>query len=112
MTNVVGLTCVICGTMYPADFAGYVCPDHGNEGILDVEYDYDRIGETFTKESLAADPDRTMWRYRPLLPIAEDAAVPPLTVGGTPMYDAPALAEKVGSGESGSRMRGVNPRPR
>jgi hypothetical protein len=36
MTNVVGLTCVICAKTYPADYAGYVCPDHGNEGILDV----------------------------------------------------------------------------
>ncbi|MEN8114231.1 MAG: threonine synthase [Actinomycetota bacterium] len=96
MTNVVGLTCVICGTTYPADYAGYVCPDHGNEGILDVRYDYERIGETFTKESLAANPDRTMWRYRPLLPVAPDAAVPPLTVGGTPMYDAAPLAAELG----------------
>jgi len=96
MTNVVGLRCVICGTTYPADFAGYVCPDHGNEGILDVTYDYDRIGETFTKESLAANQDRTMWRYRPLLPIEDDSVVPPLTVGGTPLYYAPRLAEEVG----------------
>jgi threonine synthase len=96
MTNVVGLTCVICDKTYPADFAGYVCPDHGNEGILDVRYDYERIGETFTKESLAANPDRTMWRYRPLLPIEPDAAVPPLTVGGTPMYDAAPLAAELG----------------
>jgi threonine synthase len=96
MTNVVGLTCVICDKTYPADYTGYVCPDHGNEGILDVRYDYDKIGETFTKESLAADPDRTMWRYRPLLPISPDARVPPLTVGGTPMYDATPLAEQLG----------------
>lgn len=96
MNNVVGLTCVICGKTYPADFAGYVCLDHGNEGILDVTYDYERIGETFTKEDLAANPDRTMWRYRPLLPIEDDSSVPPLTVGGTPLYDAPALADEVG----------------
>jgi threonine synthase len=96
MSNVVGLTCVICDKTYPADYAGYVCPDHGNEGILDVRYDYAAIGETFTRESLAADPDRTMWRYRPLLPIAPDAAVPPLTVGGTPMYDAVPLATQLG----------------
>ena len=96
MTNVVGLTCVICDKTYPAGYAGYVCPDHGNEGILDVRYDYEKIGETFTKESLAADPDRTMWRYRPLLPISPDAVVPPLTVGGTPMYDAVPLAEQLG----------------
>ena len=109
MNNVVGLTCVICGTTYPADFAGYVCPDHGNEGILDVTYDYDAIGETFTKESLAADPDRTMWRYRPLLPIADDAAVPPLTVGGTPMYDAPTLAEQVGVAQVWVKDEGREP---
>ena len=96
MTNVVGLTCVICDKTYPADYAGYVCPDHGNEGILDVRYDYNKIGETFTKESLAADPDRTMWRYKPLLPVSPDAVVPPLTVGGTPMYDATPLAEQLG----------------
>ncbi|MGB5186350.1 MAG: threonine synthase [Acidimicrobiia bacterium] len=109
MNNVVGLTCVICGTTYPADFAGYVCPDHGNEGILDVTYDYDTIGETFTKESLAADPDHTMWRYRPLLPIADEAVVPPLTVGGTPMYDAPALADGVGVGQVWVKDEGREP---
>jgi len=109
MNNVVGLTCVICGTTYPADFAGYVCPDHGNEGILDVTYDYDTIGETFTKESLAADPDHTMWRYRPLLPIADEAVVPPLTVGGTPMYDAPALADEVGVGQVWVKDEGREP---
>ncbi len=109
MNHVVGLTCVICGTTYPADFAGYVCPDHGNEGILDVTYDYDRIGETFTKESLAADPDRTMWRYRPLLPIEDDAVVPPLTVGGTPLYDAPALAQEVGVAQVWVKDEGREP---
>ena len=109
MNNVVGLTCVICGTTYPADFARYVCPDHGNEGILDVTYDYDKIGETFTKESLAANPDRTMWRYRPLLPIEDDAAVPPLTVGGTPLYDAPALATEVGVAQVWVKDEGREP---
>jgi len=109
MNNLVGLTCVICGSTYPADFAGYVCPDHGDEGILDVTYDYDAIGETFTKEALAADPDRTMWRYRPLLPIADDAVVPPLTVGGTPLYDAPALADEVGVAQVWVKDEGREP---
>jgi threonine synthase len=109
MTNVVGLTCVICDKTYPADYAGYVCTDHGNEGILDVRYDYDKIGETFTKESLAADPDRTMWRYRPLLPISPDAVVPPLTVGGTPMYDAVPLAEQLGVAQVWVKDEGREP---
>ncbi len=96
MTFVTGLTCVICDKTYPADYAGYVCPDHGNEGILDVRYDYERIGTAFTRETLAADRDRTMWRYKPLMPVAPDAVVPPLTVGGTPMYNATPLAEQLG----------------
>jgi len=96
MDNVAGLTCVICDKTYPADYAGYVCTDHGNEGILDVRYDYDQIAAEWTKECLAANPDRTMWRYKPVMPIAPDAVVPPLTVGGTPMYDAVPLAADLG----------------
>ena len=96
MKNVTGLTCVICDKTYPADFAGYVCTEHGNEGILDVSYDYDTIAAEWTKEDLAANRDRTMWRYKPVMPVAPDAAVPPLTVGGTPMYDAAPLANDLG----------------
>jgi len=96
LDHVTGLVCVVCGKAYPAHEAGYVCPDHGNEGILDVRYDYELIGSRFTKESLHDDRDSTMWRYRPLMPLAPDAEVPPLTVGGTPMYDAPRLASHLG----------------
>ena len=96
MKNVTGLTCVICDKTYPADYAGYVCTDHGNEGILDVRYDYDTIAAEWTKEDLAANRDRTMWRYKPLMPVAPDAEVPQLTVGGTPMYDAAPLASDLG----------------
>ena len=96
MTNVTGLTCVICDKTYPADFAGYVCTDHGNEGILDVRYDYERIAGSWTKDDLDANRNRTMWRYRPLMPVRPDARVPPLTVGGTPMYDAAPLASDLG----------------
>jgi threonine synthase len=95
---VIGLACVVCDATYPADFAGYVCPRHGDEGILDVRYDYEQIGSTFTKESLAENHNHTMWRYGPLLPIASDSRVPPLTVGGTPMYHAPRLAAAAGVG--------------
>ena len=96
MDNVTGLTCVICDKTYPADYAGYVCTDHGNEGILDVRYDYFTIAGEWSKEILAANPDRTMWRYKPVMPVEPDAAVPPLTVGCTPMYDATPLAEALG----------------
>jgi threonine synthase len=96
LEHVTGLSCVICGATYPADEAGYVCVECGNEGILDVRYDYELIGTRITRESLATDRNTTMWRYRPLMPVAEDALVPPLTVGWTPTYDAPRLAAALG----------------
>jgi threonine synthase len=109
MKNVTGLTCVICDKTYPADYAGYVCTDHGNEGILDVQYDYETIASEWTKEDLAANPDRTMWRYKPVMPVAPDAVVPPLTVGCTPMYDAKPLASDLGIGRVWVKDEGRQP---
>ena len=107
--DVVGLTCVICHTTYPADFAGYVCPDHGAEGILDVGYDYERIAARTSPDDLAANPDRTMWRYRFVMPIGETTPVPPLTVGGTPMYDVPGMARTLGIGRLWVKDEGRQP---
>ncbi len=97
-THVTGLTCVVCAKTYSPDEVDYVCPDHGDEGILDVGYNYEAVASNLTKKALEADRDQTMWRYRAVLPIAPDAPVPPLTVGGTPLYDAPRLAGAVGVG--------------
>jgi threonine synthase len=107
--HVAGLACMVCGKVYPAEEAGYVCPDHGNEGILDVRYDYDSIGSRLSPSSLREVRDTTMWRYRPLLPISPNAAVPPLTVGGTPLYEAPRLAAALGIGRMWVKDEGRQP---
>jgi len=96
MDHVVGLKCVICGKTYRADEVDYVCPDHGDEGILDVQYDYDLIGQRLTPGNLRVSTDYTIWRYKPLLPIKADSPVPPLAVGWTPLYPAPRLAAGLG----------------
>ena len=96
LDHVAGLACVVCGRMYAADEVEYVCPDHGNEGILDVRYDYELVGTRLSPATLGDSRDGTMWRYRALLPVAPSAPVPPLTVGGTPTYDAPRLAAELG----------------
>ena len=109
MSNVTGLVCVVCGTSYPPESSLYVCPNHGNEGILDVAYDYEQVARALSKESLASNRDHTMWRYRAMLPISDDASVPPLTVGGTPMYDAPVLASALGIGRVWVKDEGRQP---
>ncbi len=96
MKHVTSLKCLICGAEYAPEEVQYVCPGHGHEGILDVQYDYQRIGEAFSRQDLARNPDYSIWRYKPLLPVASDSPVPPLQVGWTPLYPAPRLAESLG----------------
>ncbi len=96
MDHVLGLRCVLCGAVYGVDEALYVCPNHGDEGILDVLYDYERIGRRITHRALAGNPERSIWRYRPLLPVQASSPVPPLTVGWTPLYPVRRLREEWG----------------
>lgn len=96
MDHVLGLKCVLCGAEYGIDQVRYVCPKHGDDGILDVVYDYDHIGKRLTPQSLAADPMRTIWRYKALLPVRSISPTPPLSVGWTPLYPVERLREQLG----------------
>ena len=96
MKHVLGLKCVLCGAEYAVDEVPYVCPKHGNEGILDVVYDYRVVARHLSPQSLAADPERSIWRYKPLLPVYPDSPPPPLTVGWTPLYEARRLRARLG----------------
>ena len=66
MKNVKFARCIRCGKEYDAvpDLTTCTCG-----GILDIVYDYDYIKTQLTKEKLAARTERTMWRYRELLPV-------------------------------------------
>ncbi len=96
MQNVHGLKCLVCGKLHRPTAVEYVCPDHGDEGVLDVIYDYDFIRRQFSKESLLQSNDRSIWRYRPLLPIDPRIAVPGLSIGWTPLYHARRLSSDLG----------------
>lgn len=96
MEHVLNLKCLVCGKTYRADEYDYVCPDHGDDGILDVQYDYDLIGRRLSQGDLLHSTDFTIWRYKPLLPVKPDAPVPPLSVGWTPLYRADRLAANLG----------------
>ena len=106
MKNVLYGKCVKCGKTYPAtpDLTTCICG-----GILDIVYDYDAIRREFTKETLAARSERTMWRYRELLPVEETTAPTPLRVGWSPLYEEPRLAEQLGLGRLWVKDDGQNP---
>ncbi len=53
MRFVLGLRCTICGAVYAVDDVSYVCPRHGDDGILDVMYDYDALRQHVSPASIA-----------------------------------------------------------
>jgi len=91
-----GMVCLRCGRAYGLLKSALWCPECGMEGILDIRYDYDSLGKVLTPARLGQAASRAQWRYLPLLPVRGLKRVPPLEVGGTPLYDAANLAETVG----------------
>jgi len=94
--NIAQMRCTLCGRTFRPGETAYVCPDHGDEGILDIEYDYAAVGRAISPETLARCDDRTQWRYRPLLPVLPGTPAPPISVGWTPLYAAPRLGAALG----------------
>ena len=65
------LKCRECAREYPLA-ATHVC--EFDFGPLEVCYDYDRIRRTMTRPVIESRP-QTMWRYRDLLPVADEPTV-------------------------------------
>lgn len=105
MERVTGLKCTLCGGVYSPAEVAYVCPKDG--GNLDVQYDYERIAAHVRREGLRDVVG--MWRYKALLPIAYDAAEPPLVVGNTPLYRADGVAREIDVGQVWVKDDGRNP---
>jgi threonine synthase len=93
MEHVLALRCVVCGERYSPAEVDYSCPKHPDVGNLDVEYDYDVVRSNLDLEGQTR---RDMWRYKAMMPIDSGAPVPPLSVGGTPLYQLDALAKELG----------------
>src|SRR6266567_1698585 len=85
------LKCRECGREYPL-MATHVC--EFDFGPLEVVYDYERIKQTLTAAAIQSRPN-SMWRYRELLPVADDPTVG-LQVGFTPLVKADRLAKRLG----------------
>lgn len=109
MKHVIGFKCMLCGAEYGIDEVDYVCPRHGNEGILDVIYDYEFIRRHISKAKLAESRDYSIWRYADLLPITNRQFIPPLQVGWTPLYHALRLGAQMGLAHLYIKDDGRNP---
>lgn len=94
MSFVKGLKCRECGKIYPKQ-ALYVC--EFCFGSLEVDYDYDAIKKSVTREQIEKGP-RSLWRYKALLPIDQEPTVG-FHSGFTPLVKANRLAKTLGVSE-------------
>ena len=76
-------------------------------GPLEVAYDYEAIAAAVSPERIAGRP-RSIWRYRDLLPVADDAPVD-LGAGSRPLVRADRLAAELGLGELWIKDDTANP---
>jgi threonine synthase len=109
MDHVLHLRSLLSGRTFRPDEIDYVDPEFGPDGIVDVVYDYDVIKGHISRDSLRDNRDASIWRYKPLLPVQPDAAVPPLQIGWTPLYPAPRIAVRLGLREVWVKDDGRNP---
>jgi threonine synthase len=112
MNNVIGFKCTICGAEYAPGQVEYVCPKHGDEGILDTIYDYRAIARQTSPGQLASQQSASalnLFRYKALLPIDAESEGLPLHIGWTPLYRAPRLERTLGLREVWIKDDGRNP---
>ena len=84
-----GYRCIACAESLPEDFGGFLCPACG--GNLDITYDYAAVAPIVAQGFAAKGTG--LFRYAPLLPVAEGPVAFPLRIGSTPLYPARQLGE-------------------
>ncbi len=102
--RLVGLKCRECGRAFPIE------PIHVCDfcfGPLEVEYNFDVIRQSTTRESIERGP-RNIWRYGDLLPV-ERLADTGWRVGYTPLQPAPNLGKALGLNDLWIKNDAVNP---
>ena len=98
----IGLGCIECGATFPLAYVR-ACARCG--GLLEVRYDLDvlrRAGPSYLR-------GRGLWRYAPVLPVADPAHRVTLGEGETPLLDCPRLARDLGVRGLTVKFEGANP---
>jgi len=85
-----GFRCRSCHVLSPAD-ERYVCGEC--YGPIEPEYDLASLDTETLRLAIERGP-RSLWRYAPLLPVAEPKSH--YAVGWTPLLEAPRLGEAIG----------------
>ena len=96
------LTCIDCGAEHAL---GYRLECERCRGLLELRYDLDPLARDGSK----AFSGTGLWRYAPVLPIADPAHRVSLGEGGTPLLACPRLAAELGVRRLLLKLEGPNP---
>jgi threonine synthase len=97
-----GLRCIECGA---AHTLGYRLACERCAGLLELTYD----AEALARHGPALLAGTGLWRYAPVLPIADPALRVTLGEGGSPLLDCPTLARRLGVRRLLVKFEGSNP---
>ncbi|MCW3129722.1 MAG: threonine synthase [Methanophagales archaeon] len=95
--------CIRCGACFSKEDVVYTCRKCG--GLLDINYNYSGIDIERVVEAIG----EGVWKYRVLLPFAEDTKPITIKEGNTPLYKCDRLAKSIGVDELWVKHEGMNP---
>ena len=104
--NVTHLECAACNLRQEARRLLNLCRECGKP--LLVRYDLEQVRSTLTKETLAG-RRADLWRYREVLPVADDENIVSLGEGWTPMLHAERLGNELGLNQLYIKDESQNP---
>jgi threonine synthase len=97
-----GLTCIDCGAGHAP---GYRLECGACGGLLELRYDLDALA----RHGPGALSGGGLWRYAPVLPIADPAHRVTLGEGQSPLLECPALARRLGVRRLLAKFEGSHP---
>src|SRR5262245_49710692 len=108
------LRCINCQSEFPTTKRIYTCPKCS--GLLDVVYEAsefqgDQLTSAWDERRASSKPiDQSgVWRFRELLPEADESEIVTMMEGDTPIWDAPRCAEYAGMNRLTFKHLGMNP---
>ena len=101
------LVCSACGTEHDAARLQNLCSKC--QKPLFAKYDLAAVARALTRETLRTRPEKTLWRFRELLPLPRKVEPVSLGEGGTPLLRAGRLGEEVGLSKLWIKDESLNP---
>jgi len=94
MSCVEHVSCTRCNKEFPIEDVLQLCPKCG--GILDPQYDIQKIAETTDPKAISKRKPNTMWKWIEFLPVIDPRNIVTAFEGGTPLVKMERLGLEVG----------------